>query len=168
MNESLITAFIIVSSIAIVIQAGVLVAMFVAMKKSSARMEGVAKQVEERALPMMAAANSLLSETRPKIDTITDNLVATTTMVRTQVERLDATVTDVVDRTRLQVIRADELVSRTIDQVEETTEMVQHNVLSPIRRATGLVQGLMAGFGAYFGRKLPREAPHVPDDEMFI
>ena len=54
-----------------------------------------------------------------------------------EIERLDATVNDIVDRTRLQVIRADELVNRTMDRVEETTEMVHRTVVSPIRQLSG-------------------------------
>lgn len=168
MNESLITAFIIVSSVAIVIQACILIALYVSMKKSSARVEAAVKQVEDRAVPLLDAANSLLNDNRQKIDTVVDNLVTTTTVLRSQVERLDLTVTDIVDRTRLQVIRTDEMISRTLDRVEETTDIVHHSVLSPVRQFAGVVQGVMTGIGAYFGRKLPREGHGVQDEEMFI
>lgn len=168
MNESLITAFIIVSSVAIVIQACILIAMYLSMKKSSARVEAAVKQVEDRAVPLLDAANSLLNDNRQKIDTVVDNLVTTTTVLRSQVERLDLTVTDIVDRTRLQVIRTDEMISRTLDRVEETTDIVHHSVLSPVRQLAGVVQGVMTGIGAYFGRKLPREGHGVQDEEMFI
>lgn len=169
MNETLITIFIIVSSAAIVIQAGILAAMYSSMKKSSARVEAVAKQVEQKAIPVLDGANAFLTENRPKIDTVVDNLVTTTTLLRSQMERMDVTVSDIVDRTRLQVIRTDELVSRTLDRVEETTDIVHHSVLSPVRHLAGVVQGLMTGISAYFGRKMPREGTqHVPDEEMFI
>jgi hypothetical protein len=168
MNESLITAFIIVSSVAIVIQACILIAMYVSMKKSSARVEAAVKQVEDRAVPLLDAANSLLNDNRQKIDTVVDNLVTTTNVLRSQVERLDLTVTDIVDRTRLQVNRTDEMISRTLDRVEETTDIVHHSVLSPVRQLAGVVQGVMTGIGAYFGRKLPREGRGVQDEEMFI
>ncbi|PYX82453.1 MAG: hypothetical protein DMG70_14910, partial [Acidobacteria bacterium] len=86
-------------------------------------------------------------------------------------QRLDATVNDIIDRTRLQVIRADELVNRTLDKVEETTEIVHHTVVSPIRQVAGLVQGLSAGLQYFLGRRRTnraREAMGVPQDELFI
>ena len=95
-------------------------------------------------------------------------------MLRSQVQRLDATVTDVVDRTRLQVIRTDELVSRTLDRVEETTDLVHHSVILPLRQIAGLVSGLTVGAGALLGRLRGRRQrngePGGPgaDDEMFI
>jgi len=91
-------------------------------------------------------------------------------MARSQVERLDATVNDIVDRTRLQVIRADELVNRTMDRVEQTTDMVHRTVVSPVRQLSGLLQGVSAGFEYFLGRKRrqPRDGMGVPQDELFI
>jgi len=82
-------------------------------------------------------------------------------------ERLDATVSDVMDRTRLQVIRADELVTRTMDRVEETTDIVHHTVISPVRQIAGLMQGITTGIGTLFGNRR-RGQVGVPNDEMFI
>ena len=88
--------------------------------------------------------------------------------MRTQVERIDATVNDVLDRTRLQVIRTDELVSRTLDRVEETTDMVQHRVLTPIRRLAGLVTGVTAGLGALVGSMKGNGRGERDDGGMFV
>ena len=41
---------------------------------------------------------------------------------------------DAMDRTRLQVIRADELLHRTLDRVENTTDLVHKTVVSPVRQ----------------------------------
>jgi hypothetical protein len=84
---------------------------------------------------------------------------------------MDVTFNDAVDRTRLQVIRVDELVSRTIDRVEETTEMVQHTVLTPMKQLAGVVQGLSVGIGSFLNRrrKAAMEASGATEDEeMFI
>jgi hypothetical protein len=89
-------------------------------------------------------------------------------------KRVDATVNDVVDRARLQVIRADELLSRTLDKVEHTSEVVQKTVVSPVRHISGLMQGITAGLEFLFagrGRKnggSREERRPVPQDEMFI
>jgi hypothetical protein len=114
-------------------------------------------------------AHSMLVELRPKIETVISNVSETTTMVRAQIGRLDATVTDVIDRSRLQVIRADELLNRTLDRVEETTDMVHKTVVSPIRQVSGLMQGLTAGLEFFFSAKRRRgNGATVPQDEMFI
>jgi hypothetical protein len=98
-----------------------------------------------------------------------ENASETTSLLRAQVHRLDVTVNDALDRTRLQVIRADELISRTMDKVEETTEAVHRTVVSPIRRVSGIYQGVTAGLEYFLGRRRrTRESVGVPQDELFI
>jgi len=90
-------------------------------------------------------------------------------MIRAQIERIDATVSDVIDRTRLQVIRADELVNGTMDRLEETRDVVHKTVISPIRQISGVVQGVTAGLEFLIGsRRRQRDGVTVPQDEMFI
>ena len=156
------------------LQAGVLVAIYVAMRKSSARMEALAVEVKTKALPTLETAQAMLAELRPQLTVIADNLTETTHSVRSQVERMDATVNDIVDRARLQIIRGDELLSRTLDRVEETSDMVHNTVVSPVRQFAGLVQGVTAGIEFLLGNRgrkngSGREARRpVPQDEMFI
>ena len=161
--------FVGVTAAAVVIQAGILVALFVAVKKSTSRMEALATEVKTKVMPTVDTAQSMLVEWRPKFDNIASNVSETTTVVRGQVERLDATVTDIVDRTRLQVIRADELLNRTMDRIEETSDVVHRTVVSPVRQLSGIIQGLTAGLEFLLGgERRRRHDVSVPQDEMFI
>ncbi len=166
------TVFVALTGIAVVLQAAVLLAMYLAMRKSSARMEALATEVKTKVLPTVEQAQEIITELRPKIETIADNLQESTTVVREQVKRMDATVNDVVDRARLQVIRADELLTRTLDRVEQTSDMVHKTVISPVRQLSGLMQGITVGLEFLFaGRKnggKREERRPVPQDEMFI
>jgi len=166
----LLTISIACTTAAVIIQTGILVGLYLAVRKTTARMEVLAAEVTTKAVPTIEATRTLLTDIRPKIDVIAENVTQSTTMIRGQMQRLDATINDVIDRTRLQVIRADELFSRTLDKVEETTEMVHHTVLSPIRQVSGLVQGVTAGLQFFLGRKKgrPRDGMGVPQDELFI
>jgi hypothetical protein len=172
--ENLTTMFIAVTAGAVVLQAGLLLGMYLAMRKTSTRLESLADEVKTKALPALDSAQALLSDIRPQLNLIAENLAETTSVIRGQVERVDATVNDVVDRARLQIIRADDLLSRTLDRVEETSEMVHKTVLSPVRQFSGLIQGLTAGIeflvGGRGGRNGRSRDPRRPvaQDEMFI
>src|SRR3954468_11279779 len=167
--NNLLTIFIVVTAAAVLLQAGILFAMYFAMRKTSAKVESLAEEVKTKVLPTAELAHSMMSELRPKIATVVDNVSVSTTMLRTQMERVDATLTDIVDRTRLQVIRADEFVNNTMDKLEETREAVQRTVVSPVRHISGLMHGVTAGVEAFFSRKRQRSgAPNVQQDEMFI
>jgi methyl-accepting chemotaxis protein len=168
------TVFVALTGIAVLLQAVILAALYFAMRKSSARMEALAIEVKTKALPALETTQEILAELRPKLTVIADNLTETTHSVRSQVERMDATVSDVVDRARLQIIRGDELLTRTLDRVEETSDMVHNTVVSPVRQFAGLIQGVTAGIEFLLGNRGrrnggSREARRpVPQDEMFI
>lgn len=168
--DKLVPLFIILTALAVIIQAGILVALYVAVRKTSGRVEALATEVTTKAVPTIETAQAMLVELRPRVQDIVVNVEQSARTARTQMERLDATVTDIVDRTRLQVIRADELVNRTLDRVEETSDMVHRTVVSPIRQLSGLMQGLSAGLEFFLGRKRrqPRDGMGVPQDELFI
>ena len=169
MDNNVFLVFVAVITAAFVVQAGVMVGLFLAVRKSSTRMESLAAEVKTKTVPMLETAQSLITELRPKIEQAVENVAQSTSVVREQMHRLDLTVNDVLDRTRLQVIRADEMVSRTLDKVEETTEAVHRTVVSPIRRASGLYQGITAGLEYFLGRRRRgRENVGVPQDELFI
>jgi methyl-accepting chemotaxis protein len=167
MNDLLII-FIAVTAAAVLLQAGILAGMYFALRKTSAKVESLAEEVKTKVLPTAELAHSMMSELRPKIVTVVDNVSVSTTMLRTQMERVDATLTDIVDRTRLQVIRADEFVNSTMDKLEETREVMQRTVVSPVKQLSGLMHGVSAGFEALFSRRRERSSVAAPQDEMFI
>ena len=107
-----------------------------------------------------------MADLRPKLDVIADNVRDTSTTVKAQVQRIDATVNDMVDRARLQVIRADELLTRTLDRVEQTSEVVQRTVVSPVRQISGLMQGITVGLEFLFASRRRRMAVGAKSDGL--
>jgi len=167
------TLFIALTGIAVLLQAGVLLAMYLTMRKTTSEVQTLLGEVRTKIMPSIDQAQRLIAEVRPKIDVIAENLRDTSTTVKAQIERIDATVNDIMDRARLQVIRADELLSRTLDRVEYTSEVVQKTVISPVRQISGLMQGITVGLEFLFaGRRKNgsrrEERRPVPQDEMFI
>jgi hypothetical protein len=164
-----ITIFVAITSAAVVIQAGILVAMFLALRKTSSKVEGLAEDFRTKVLPTAVIVHDMLEEFRPKLETTMSNITDTSTLLRAQIERLDATISDVMDRTRLQIIRADDMVTKTMDRVEDATDTVHRNVISPIRKISGVIQGLTVGLDFLMGpkRRKGSRVP-VPQDEMFI
>jgi hypothetical protein len=170
MDDTWLKVFIAVTTGAVVLQAGVMVALYFAYRRSSARIEALANEVSGKTMPTVETVQKMLVDLRPKIDTITVNFAESSNLVRNQLARIDATLGDTLDRTRLQVIRADELLSRTMDKVEETSEVVHKTVISPLRQVNGLMNAISTGVEVFLGqkRRQPKNGAGVPQDEMFI
>jgi len=158
-NETWLTIFVVVTAIAVVLQMGILLALYLRMKQSSARVDALAEQ-----------AQAILADVGPKVKQIASDLTEVSAAARRQMGKLDATLSDFVDRTRLQVIRADEMVRRALDKVEETSELVQLNVISPIRKVAGLAQALTVAIETFVRRGKPtRDSTRATEDEeLFI
>ncbi len=170
MDDNLLRFFIAATTFAVVVQAGILIGLYLAVRKSTAKMEALATEVTTKTLPTVETVQSLLVELRPKIEVISVNAAESSNLVRNQLARIDATLTDALDRTRLQVIRADELLNRTMDKVEETSEVVHKTVISPLRQVNGLMAAISTGVEVFLGQKRrhPKNGAGVPQDEMFI
>lgn len=181
------TIFIALTGVAVALQAGVLLAMFIVMRSTASKMEALANEMKSKVLPIVDQAQTVIAKTspiieqtqaivtdlRPTIEQVSLNVKETTMLVKGQIERTDATVNDVIDRARLQVIRADELLTRTMDRVEHTSDVVQKTVMSPVRQVSGLMHGITAGLEYFFANRSQRnggrrERRPIPQDEMFI
>jgi hypothetical protein len=172
MDEKL-TIFIAVTASAVVLQMLILAGMYFTVRKLAVHVLGVTDELKTHALPLLENGKHLSTEAKrivdtsgPKVELILDNVASISTTAHSSLGRVESTLNDLLDRTRLQVIRADEMVSRAMDSVEETTEKVAHSVTSPVKQASGIMHGISTGVGTYFGNKRPRKP--APSDEMFI
>ena len=172
MDEKL-TIFIAVTSAAVVLQVLILAGMFFTLRALSTHLKATADEVKAQAFPAMENLKALqadfkriLETSAPKVELVLDNAAAITTTAHAGIGRVESALNDMLDRARLQVIRADEMVTRAMDTVEDTTEKVAHTVTSPVKHANGLVHGIGAGLGAYFGQRRKRNGG--PSDQMFI
>jgi hypothetical protein len=186
--ENLLTIFVALTGLAVLLQAGLLLGMYLTLRKTGARLEDLATEVKTKALPAIestkAAVESakvaiestqaILADIQPKVKVIIENVEESTSTIRAQVERANAAVTDAVDRARLQIIRGDEMLTRTIDKVENTSEIVARTVVSPVKQVSGIIQGVTAGVEFFLGNRArkngrsPEPRGPVPHDELFI
>lgn len=160
-----------VTAVAVVVQMCVLIGMFGAIKRSSQQIESVAGLVQAKAVPLLETAQKTLDEYRPKVELLLNNLAETSTAVKEELARVEGAVNEVIDRSRLQVIRVDEMLSRTLDKVEDTTDRVQQTVAVPVRQASGVIQGISVGLSTLFHKgnyARGKAGPGIPKEDMFI
>src|ERR1700739_4635052 len=104
MDDNLLRIFIAVTTFAVVIQAGILVGLYLAVRRSTAKMETLATEFSSKALPTIETAQNMLVNRPPKMKVLSATFAEPTPVLRTQITRVHATVTAILDRTRLQVI----------------------------------------------------------------
>ena len=170
MDNTIITIFVVVAAVAIVVQMGVLFALYKALRQTSERMEGIAGRLEQQATPVLATAAAILDDAKPKLAEITTNLAETSASVRTHVTQVGEATSEIVERARMQAARLDEFVITAAHKVEATSELLQDKVFSPLRRVRSIVTALNAGLSFFKSNRPPRRnsSGEVEDEEMFI
>ena len=171
-TQNTLLALVVVIAALLAIQTFALVGLALAMRQLSVRMASLIVTVEDttrNAAPLLRAARELLTDSKEKLGLVSQNLVEISQLTREQVTRFDGVMADVSDRLRLQVIRLDQLLSNTVARVEETTELVQHNVLKPIRELSAILAGVRTGLDFLLRRSKSRaDRPATQEEEMFI
>lgn len=168
---TVVAAFVIVAAVAIVVQMGILLALFMAMRQTASRLETVAGKLEQQASPLLTTANAILEDAQPKIAEITSNLAESSATVRAHVSQVADATGEIVERARLNALRVDEFVGSTMGKLENATEILETRVLSPVRRVQGIIAAVNAGLGILRAGKSRRKNPRgrvEADEEMFI
>ena len=116
------TIFIAVTSAAVVLQMLILAGMYFTLRTLSTHLKTTADEFKAQAFPLLengkaiqADIKRILETSAPKVELVLDNAAAITTTAHAGIERVESTMNDILDRARLQVIRADEMVTRAMD-----------------------------------------------------
>jgi hypothetical protein len=157
--------FIAATAAAVVMQAGILLGMFIALRKTQQKVETIIDDARVHLLPTIASSRSLVEDLGPKLRTITQNLVETTTIVRDEAENLKGTVDDIVGRTREQAVRVDGMVTGTLNGMEHAATTIQHGIGVPMRKIAGIVAGIRAGVDVLRRKPAAGSASRYADEQ---
>jgi len=171
MNSNLLTAFVAITSAAVVLQTAILLGLYLTVKRTTAQMENIALDVQRRTNPIIENARDILADATPKLKEITGNLTEASATLRRQAETIGESAVEVAVRARNKAVHVDDIVTRTLEQVEKTTGAVQNTVLLPVRRVNGVLHAISVGIGAFLNQKQQgrNDRQRRPDDEgMFV
>jgi len=171
MNSNLLTAFIAITSVAVVLQMLILLGIYLTMRRTTSQVHDIAMDFQRRTTPLIENARDILADATPKVKELTSNLVETSATLKKQTATLADTAVDLAVRAKNKVVAADDMVTRTLERVERTTGAVQNSVLLPVRRVNGILQGISVGIGAFLNQKreVREERKRSTNDEgMFV
>jgi hypothetical protein len=172
--ENWIAVFVMIVAIAAVVQATMMIGMFLGLRKTQARIEQLAEQMNTRVTPTLTAIQSFVEETRPHIAEIVADAAEITGRARGQVQRADRVMSEGLERLRLQLIRTDQIVTGALDTVEEAGTKLRRGVLGPVQSVVAVVRGIQTGLEFFRERRNERRPPTaepVPesqDETLFI
>lgn len=160
-------AFTIVTALAVLMQAFVLLGMLIALKAALGRLDQVTTKAEEHALPALETARHLLEEVTPKLKVAAQNVMELSETLRTRTATVSDTVDDLLKKAEGQVDRVDEMVTGTLDSIAHATATVQKAVVTPVRQVSAILSGLRVGFDVLRSRN-HHTTPAPADGDQFV
>ena len=158
----------VVIAAALLVQMGILVALLVALRSWSKRTENFLERVDRNIEPVLQSAREMVTDGKEKLNAISANLAEISELTKNQITRLDGIVTDASDRARLQLTRLDQLASDTVGRMEETTQVIQRSILTPVREISAVLAGVRSALDFLFRRDKMGVERATQDEELFI
>jgi len=161
-------AFIVVATVAIVVQMGILLAMFLQMRVATRQFTRIATDLQTRLDPILIRVNNILTDSEDRIASIMGDAAEVTRVARAQAQKVDRVFTEAVERLRLQVIRVDQILTGTLEVIEEAGSTFRRKLWEPFQQASAMLKGIKAGLDFIRGQKRPRPDQPAQDEELFI
>jgi hypothetical protein len=170
--ESWMPFFVVVTAAAVVLQAVILIALFIQLRRTAARVEQSTVDLQARLTPILTRVEVLVEDLSPRISGIVADASEITRLTRGQAQRADRILSEALERLRLQVVHVDQIVTGTMEAVEEAGSKLRKTIWGPIIRATALVRGIQTGLEFFRAARQGRE-PAEPtsdrrDEGMFV
>jgi hypothetical protein len=145
--ETWMPLFVVVTALAVVLQAIVLIALFIQLRRTAARVE----------------------------QTVADLNTKVTRLARGEAQKVDRVLSEALERLRMQLIHVDHVLTGAMEAVEDAGSRLRQTVWGPVVKATALIRGVQAGID-FFRTARQRRGPLDPgessaeqqDEGMFI
>jgi hypothetical protein len=170
--ESWMPFFVVVTATAVVLQAIVLVLLFLQLRRTAARVEQTVADLNMRLTPILSRIQILVEDVSPRITSIVSDAAELTRLARSQGQKVDRILTETMERVRFQLIHVDQILTGTMEAVEEVGSRLRRTILGPVSKASALIRGIQTGLEFYRAARHGREPAEPPsehqDEGMFI
>jgi uncharacterized protein YoxC len=143
-NQTLQLIFIAVTALAVLMQAIILLAIFVAVRKAARSVTEQVEDLRSSVMPILDTTRDLISRVAPRIEEATTDLAEIMYGLRKQTAQMESAATEIVDQVRRQTSRLDKMFTGVLDSVDKAGAFVADAVSKPVRQISGLLASLKA------------------------
>jgi hypothetical protein len=158
-NETLLIIFVACTGAAVLMQALVLLGMYVTLRKAVKMAEQQIEELRINVLPVVKETKDLLTSVGPKIDSLAGDFAAISRGLRTQGSLIKTSASEIVEKVNRQASRVDMMLTNLLDVFDRTTAVVVDAIQVPVRQVTAIAAFARAAVSNF------RSPPVHPQDE---
>jgi hypothetical protein len=172
-NETLLLVFVACTGAAVLMQACVLLAMYIAMRKAIKMAQTQIDELRVNVMPVVKDTKELLTSVGPKIDSLAGDFAAITSSFRTQGSLFKTSAEDIVAKVNRQASRVDSMLTGVLDVVDRASAVVADVINVPLRQLSAMAAFAKAAVSSLRSGPLRRESESQPthsaaDKDMFV
>jgi uncharacterized protein YneF (UPF0154 family) len=164
-------AFVIISAIALCIQAGMLAGIYKTVKSMQETINPLVPNVEslvEKTSATVEQSGRQITEITTRANKILESSKDILDSTKRQVAIVEDLLGDAAVRARVQMDRAELVLDDTLSRAHETIAVFHDGVMRPLREISGLAAGIRAALAALGRGNRPTPDRATSDEEMFI
>jgi uncharacterized protein YoxC len=150
-NQSILLVFVAITSLAMLMQAIILLAILLSMRKASTSIREQIDEIRSSVMPVVdstrdvcARASDLFQKVSPKVESAATDLAEVAHSLHLQTNELQVSTLEVLERMRRQSSRIDHMFSGLLDAVDRTGSFVAEVVSKPVRQFSGILASIKA------------------------
>ncbi len=168
-NETLLLFFVALTGVAVLLQAILLLALFLAVRKTAKSLQDEIESLRSTVVPAILTTRDFVLRVGPKIESITTDVADLAHDMRAQSVELQSALTEILERVRRQTSRVDAMVGNVLDGVDRAGGFVVEAVSLPMRQVSALVASAKAIIGVLRTKHPEPRQTHAPGDrDQFI
>ena len=133
-----------VAALAVVMQAVVLIAILIALKKAATSMHADIQELRSYVTPLILDSRDFFTRVAPKIESTTSDVAEIVHAFREKTAQAEVTVTDLLVKAQKQTTRVDGMVTSVLNTVDKAGEYVSSAVSKPARQISALLASARA------------------------
>ncbi len=168
-SDTLLLVFVALTGVAVLLQAVVLLAIFLAMRKTTAMLQQQLDELRTSVMPVVTSTQKLLTSVGPNLEAAAKDLAEITKVLRAQSADIQASAGQMLAQVERQTTRIDGMFTRVLDTVDRAGTVLADTINTPLRQISALTAFAKAALGALrSGQSQPRPSRSAADEDMFV
>jgi len=165
----LLIVFVAVTGLAVLLQASVLLGMFIAMRKALKLVQENVDELRTKVLPVVTEAGEFFTRVGPKLESMATDMSVLIHDVRAQGAEVQESAAVILQKVERQSSRIDAMMTGFLDSVDRAGSFISDVVGAPIRQLGALASAAKAMFSALTSRSNEPTATHAAaDKDLFV
>lgn len=148
-SQTLLLAFVAFTGVAVLMQALVLLGIFISLTKAAKAALEVTEDMRATVVPLVQSTRELIERVTPQLLAASQNMLDLTEGIRAETSAIRENASDILERVHRQTVRLDRILSAGFDSVERASTAIESAVLRPVRQANTILNAARAMVNAY-------------------